>query len=490
MENNGFSIPMGMPGENFIIPDENFQPAGMVSYSQKPFLDQNHNIMPEFPMISMISNEPTNVSGITNPGEHFGSNFTPNSHMDIPISVTALASLLASRHSQHGQQETLSHPPFGQSLEIPKSVVVPNNYLPDNFGNFGYDGTLNDMSRKWESNKFFTPATERMGFNTHPNGWISGDNNTSVSSDGNELSLSLATCSNISNLSFHGRQLGMVEQASSCNSKEISLGFDSNTNRPNQVLPCSSGSNGYLHMMQEILTEIASYSLGNLDHTSYRQISFDAFSDENNKFDDHSPVLKSYGIEEKKKNLLALLEMVDERYNQCLDEIHTVISAFSAVTELNPQIHACFALHTITFFYKHLREKISNYILSMAADFNTMEPREEEFSSLVPKQWSLQQLKKKDHQLWRPQRGLPEKSVSVLRSWMFQNFLHPYPKDAEKQLLAVKSGLTRSQVSNWFINARVRLWKPMIEEMYIEMNRRRIRDEETTSNHRNQHYHI
>lgn len=24
------------------------------------------------------------------------------------------------------------------------------------------------------------------------------------------------------------------------------------------------------------------------------------------------------------------------------------------------------------------------------------------------------------------------------------------------------------QVSNWFINARVRLWKPMVEEMYVE----------------------
>jgi hypothetical protein len=30
----------------------------------------------------------------------------------------------------------------------------------------------------------------------------------------------------------------------------------------------------------------------------------------------------------------------------------------------------------------------------------------------------------------------------------------------------VSTGLSRSQISNWFINARVRLWKPMIEEMY------------------------
>ncbi|MBA0689725.1 hypothetical protein Goari_007442 [Gossypium aridum] len=40
---------------------------------------------------------------------------------------------------------------------------------------------------------------------------------------------------------------------------------------------------------------------------------------------------------------------------------------------------------------------------------------------------------------WRPQRGLPERSVSVLRAWLFEHFLHP-----------------------------VRLWKPMVEEMYLE----------------------
>jgi hypothetical protein len=27
------------------------------------------------------------------------------------------------------------------------------------------------------------------------------------------------------------------------------------------------------------------------------------------------------------------------------------------------------------------------------------------------------------------------------------------------------------QVSNWFINARVRLWKPMIEEMYEDLKK-------------------
>lgn len=26
---------------------------------------------------------------------------------------------------------------------------------------------------------------------------------------------------------------------------------------------------------------------------------------------------------------------------------------------------------------------------------------------------------------WRPQRGLPERSVSVLRAWLFEHFLHP-----------------------------------------------------------------
>lgn len=29
------------------------------------------------------------------------------------------------------------------------------------------------------------------------------------------------------------------------------------------------------------------------------------------------------------------------------------------------------------------------------------------------------------HNIWRPQRGLPERAVSVFRAWLFEHFLHP-----------------------------------------------------------------
>ncbi|OMO89193.1 hypothetical protein COLO4_19861 [Corchorus olitorius] len=68
-------------------------------------------------------------------------------------------------------------------------------------------------------------------------------------------------------------------------------------------------------------------------------------------------------------------------------------------------------------------------------------------------------------QAWRPIRGLLENSVAILRSWLFEHFLHPF---GETHVGASQTGLSKNQVSNWFINARVRLWKPMIEEMHKE----------------------
>ncbi|KAE8729485.1 hypothetical protein F3Y22_tig00003715pilonHSYRG00267 [Hibiscus syriacus] len=42
-----------------------------------------------------------------------------------------------------------------------------------------------------------------------------------------------------------------------------------------------------------------------------------------------------------------------------------------------------------------------------------------------------------------------------------------YPTDTDKHMLAIQTGLSRNQVSNWFINSRVRFWKPMVEEIHM-----------------------
>ncbi|XP_060966988.1 BEL1-like homeodomain protein 9 [Cannabis sativa] len=109
---------------------------------------------------------------------------------------------------------------------------------------------------------------------------------------------------------------------------------------------------------------------------------------------------------------------------------------------------------------------------------------------------SFQQEQQQQQQpVWRPQRGLPERSVAVLRAWLFDHFLHPYPTDTDKHMLANQTGLTRNQVSNWFINARVRVWKPMVEEIHTLETKGTLTNN-TTSNttttdhdHHDHHHH-
>ncbi|KAM3757994.1 hypothetical protein ACB098_01G009100 [Castanea mollissima] len=466
-----------------------------------------------------------------------------------PISAASLATFLSTRS---GLQDNLNN------LAMPTPSICPleflgtyasngcSNGLNSSFTtsvNCGYDEVLGQTNTKYSAplelgGKFQVrtvlqpySSTGNPGANgcmSSSSGNLTANRPYSSTNFNNELSLTLATsepsvlsginipdrCSEmgVSGVTRHClNEKRLSSEQTSCNSKELSVSFGSY--KPTRFSQAILGSR-YLRVIQEILVQIANYSLENLDHMSYSNgrngtCSNMPFSsncsaerwmsstvpDVDGGFEpEMESTLRRRAIEAKKTQLLNLLQLVDERYNQCMDEVHTVISAFHAATELDPQIHARFAIQTISFLYKNLRERISNHILAMGAHFSSPCTKEKERSfetSFIQKQWALQQVKSKDHQLWRPQRGLPERSVSVLRAWMFQNFLHPYPKDAEKHLLAVKSGLTRSQVSNWFINARVRLWKPMIEEMYAEMNRRKARrDDEASQSDQRSHISI
>ncbi|KDO26955.1 hypothetical protein SPRG_07668 [Saprolegnia parasitica CBS 223.65] len=66
-------------------------------------------------------------------------------------------------------------------------------------------------------------------------------------------------------------------------------------------------------------------------------------------------------------------------------------------------------------------------------------------------------------------KALEKESTTVLRAWMFSDahFLHPYPTPSEREALARAAQLTPSQVKNWFINARKRLWQPLLTKFNV-----------------------
>ncbi|KAK7404873.1 hypothetical protein VNO78_05898 [Psophocarpus tetragonolobus] len=182
-------------------------------------------------------------------------------------------------------------------------------------------------------------------------------------------------------------------------------------------------------------------------------------------------------LQMKKSKLVTMLDEVEQRYRQYHHQMQIVITSFEQAAGIGAaKSYTALALKTISKQFRCLKDAISSQIKTTSKTLGEDDclgvkvegSRLRFVDHQLRQQRVLQQLGMIQHNAWRPQRGLPERAVSVLRAWLFEHFLHPYPKDSDKVMLAKQTGLTRGQVSNWFINARVRLWKPMVEEMYLE----------------------
>lgn len=185
-------------------------------------------------------------------------------------------------------------------------------------------------------------------------------------------------------------------------------------------------------------------------------------------------------LQKRKAKLVSMLEEVDRRYRQYREQMRGVVSSFEMVTGAGAaNVYSSLALKAMSRHFRCLRDAIVGQIQATKKALGEKDPvapgttrgetpRLKLLDQTLRQQRALQQMGMMESHPWRPQRGLPERSVSVLRAWLFEHFLHPYPSDVDKHILARQTGLSRSQVSNWFINARVRLWKPMVEEMYLE----------------------
>ena len=53
-------------------------------------------------------------------------------------------------------------------------------------------------------------------------------------------------------------------------------------------------------------------------------------------------------------------------------------------------------------------------------------------------------------------RSFSREAVKILRKWLQDHAEHPYPNAKEKEVLQMRTGLRKDQVSNWLANARRR----------------------------------
>ncbi|XP_076928590.1 BEL1-like homeodomain protein 2 [Bidens hawaiensis] len=180
----------------------------------------------------------------------------------------------------------------------------------------------------------------------------------------------------------------------------------------------------------------------------------------------------------RKVKLSSMLDEVDRRYNHYCEQMQMVVNSFDLVMGFGAAApYTALAQKAMSRHFRCLKDAISsqlNHSCELLGEKNPTSsgvtkgetPRLKLLEQSLRQQRAFHQMGMMEQEAWRPQRGLPERSVNILRAWLFEHFLHPYPSDADKHLLARQTGLSRNQVSNWFINARVRLWKPMVEEMY------------------------
>ncbi|KAJ0257409.1 BEL1-like homeodomain protein 10 [Hirschfeldia incana] len=221
----------------------------------------------------------------------------------------------------------------------------------------------------------------------------------------------------------------------------------------------------YLKPAQILLDEVVSVKkeLNQTRNKKRKGQDFNNDSSDSNGKQIELSTIERQELQNKKNKLLTMVDEVDKRYNQYYHQMEALASSFEIVAGYGAsKPYTSVALNKISCNFRSLRDTIKEQIqiirekLGEKGGGELSLDEQQQGGERIPRLRYLDQRLRQQrafHQQigmvrpsWRPQRGLPENSVSALRAWLFEHFLHPYPKESEKMMLAKQTGLSKNQV--------------------------------------------
>ncbi|URD75779.1 Homeodomain protein JUBEL1 [Musa troglodytarum] len=166
-----------------------------------------------------------------------------------------------------------------------------------------------------------------------------------------------------------------------------------------------------------------------------------------------------FEYQRRKAKLMSMLDEVDRRYSHYCDQMQVVVNSLDSVVGFGAAApYTALAQKAMSRHFRCLKDAIAAQLKQTCEALGEKEvasnpgitkgetPRLRLLDQSLRQQRAFHQMGMVEQEAWRPQRGLPERSVNILRAWLFEHFLHPYPSDADKLLLSRQTGLSRNQV--------------------------------------------
>lgn len=129
---------------------------------------------------------------------------------------------------------------------------------------------------------------------------------------------------------------------------------------------------------------------------------------------------------------------VDRRYNHYCEQMQMVVNAFDLVMGFGAAVpYTALAQKAMSRHFRCLKDAVTAQLKHSCELLGEKDgagnsgitkgetPRLKILEQSLRQQRAFHQMGMMEQEAWRPQRGLPERSVNILRAWLFEHFLHP-----------------------------------------------------------------